>query len=462
MFRRVLFSFMCFSLCSISSFAQSKDYSDSSFRTGEILNIDVSIDNRDIKRIFDNPLNRTMYPAALTIHGEIINIGFGINGKTTLLDNTRLDIRKLPLKINFTSFKGNPYHGISEINLNNEYMDPSFMRESIAFDIFKEMGIPVPARSYADLSINGRQFGFYYAVEEIGRGFCERYYNSTLGERYKPEGKGANLEWLGFDETAYKAMGPKTKAARQYRNLLKMVRAANFAATPRELEAVLNVDQWLRYLAVCAALVNYDSFLAENSQNYFLYEKDGRFDILPYDLGMSFGALPMKNYTDIPVSELYIDDPTDGFTGSKPLILKLFSFPEYVDKYHEYIKIVAENFLEESRFEQTVDNLAELIRPYVQADTNSLYGEKSFDEDVIQLKEFAQARRISILDQLNGTAPSVGPNGPTDAQLSLEANSAARNDIRNQEAIRANKTALFIIVIALAVIFFFLVIKKRK
>lgn len=410
--RKIIFALCCL-LCSFASFAQSKeskDLSDTYFKTGKIIDINISIDDKDLNFIMENPLVKKESPAAITINDVVItNVGLQTKGRSTLLLNAKVGVEKLPLKIDFTAFKKKSYQGITALNLNNEYLDPVFMREYISYEVFKKMNVPVPAKAYSNVLINGKPFGFYLAVEEIGQSFCQRYYGSYNGELFKPNGKGANLEWLGYDKSAYKALNSRNKTAKGFKSYIKMVRAVNFATSTQEIEEALNVDEWLRYLAVNAALVNYDSFLAENPHNYFLYEKNGRFEILPYDLNMSFGGKPMKNYVDMPVYNMYIDDPTDGITGTKPVLVKLFSFPEYVERYHNYLQIIADNVLVESWLAATIDNLETLIRPSMQADPNQLYDDKSFDADVQNLKEFAAARRQSIISQLKGTVPSKGP-----------------------------------------------------
>lgn len=46
----------------------------------------------------------------------------------------------------------------------------------------------------------------------------------------------------------------------------------------------------LRYFATNTALVNLDHYQGDKKHNYYLYEENGVFSILPWDYNMSFGG----------------------------------------------------------------------------------------------------------------------------------------------------------------------------
>ena len=57
-----------------------------------------------------------------------------------------------------------------------------------------------------------------------------------------------------------------------------------------DLEKYINVDDTLAYLACSTVLSNFDSYQGGIGHNYYLYEKDGQFTMLPWDLNQSFGG----------------------------------------------------------------------------------------------------------------------------------------------------------------------------
>lgn len=61
---------------------------------------------------------------------------------------------------------------------------------------------------------------------------------------------------------------------------------------------MLDVDQVLRFLAVSVMLVHLDNYIGMG-HNYYLYEMNGRFTILPWDLNMAFGTFRMGFFSRI-------------------------------------------------------------------------------------------------------------------------------------------------------------------
>ena len=61
------------------------------------------------------------------------------------------------------------------------------------------------------------------------------------------------------------------------------------ATFPQEIEKVLDVDEALRFLAVSAGIVHLDNYIGIG-HNMYLYEVDGKFTVIPWDLNMTFGT----------------------------------------------------------------------------------------------------------------------------------------------------------------------------
>jgi spore coat protein CotH len=60
-----------------------------------------------------------------------------------------------------------------------------------------------------------------------------------------------------------------------------------------DLESVIDVDEVLRYFAVSTALSNLDSYQGSLAHNYYIYEQDGVFSVIPWDFNESFGTFTM-------------------------------------------------------------------------------------------------------------------------------------------------------------------------
>ena len=191
----------------------------------------------------------------------------------------------------------------------------------------------------------------------------------------------------------------------------------------KEIEKVLDVDQVLRFLAVSAALVQLDNYTG-TGHNYYLYETGGKFTIIPWDLNMAFGAFNAGLDTKAIINFL-IDEPTAGPIADRPLAARLLAVPAYLETYHGYLTELINGPFSPAAMGSRIDELAEMIRPYVKADTLKFYSNNAFEKSIgrgaipfrgtdpnrnmfnFGLKEFVAKRIDSIEKQLAGELPST-------------------------------------------------------
>ncbi len=143
------------------------------------------------------------------------------------------------------------------------------------------------------------------------------------------------------------------------------------ATFSQEIEKVLDVDEALRFLAVSAGIVHLDNYIGIG-HNMYLYEVDGKFSLIPWDLNMTFGTFNggiRKNG----IINYFIDEPTAGPMNRFPLADRVLSYPPYLEIYHGYLQELLDGPFSLDVVLPEVDRLAEMIRPYVQADTEAFY-----------------------------------------------------------------------------------------
>jgi spore coat protein CotH len=193
---------------------------------------------------------------------------------------------------------------------------------------------------------------------------------------------------------------------------------------PEEIEKVLDVDETLRFLAVSALIVHLDNYIGMG-HNYYLYEVDGKFTVIPWDLNMAFGTFNSGLDRD-GIINFYIDEPTSGPVAERALV-RLLAVPSYLETYHGYLEELIEGPFSEEVMNARIDELAELIRPYVEADELKFYSTEEFEtalsEDIggdgqrgmgmtpMGLKAFIAERIESVRQQLDGGLPSSSGDG---------------------------------------------------
>lgn len=466
----VVFAFLVFGVASRED-AEAKEYPylDNLFAEGVVNEINIEISEEDWADLVENPLEETYYAVDVTINGETLsNVALRTKGNNTLTSVASSDSDRYSFKIDFDYFNdGENYYGLKKLNLNNNYGDASYMREYISYRIMGEMGIPVPATSYTHITINGEEWGLYLAVEPIDEVFLERTFGDSTGDLYKPDGTGADLVYRGDDMSEYPGLVLKTNEETSDGSaILELMKALE---SGEGLEDVLDVDEVLRYLAANVALANYDSYLGNTTHNYYLYEQDGRFTIVPWDYNYSFGGFgggevdiyeptnqsmgmgggrrgdmeneepqtaagenageeqtaqmpedmsaerPENMEMEMPEGMERPEGMGGGMGGSneKPLVDTLLSQDALLTQYESYLAEIAETYFTEAYMSQIVSETAEMIAPYVEKDATAFFTYDEFLEassadatDPNSLVYFAVSMAESIENQLAGGEPT--------------------------------------------------------
>lgn len=211
--------------------------------------------------------------------------------------------------------------------------------------------------------------------------------------------------------------------------LLEVLNSDPSEVSPDDLEAVLDVDEVLRYVAASVVLVHLDNYMGMG-HNYYLYDDRGRFSFIPWDLNMSFGGFN-SGLTEAQLLGFYIDEPTAASVDQYPLIGQLIDEPEYMEIYHTYLEELVEGPFSAERMTERIDEIAAVIRPYVENDENvSLVEfERGLTSDItsgsgpvggrawavggsfIGLVHFVEQRTASITAQLSGTRMACEGDG---------------------------------------------------
>jgi hypothetical protein len=83
---------------------------------------------------------------------------------------------KAAFKIKFK--KSERFLGLHKMTLNNMVQDPSMIHESLAYSAFRAAGVPASRTSYADVLVNGEDFGIELDLETLDVDFLEKHFGS--------------------------------------------------------------------------------------------------------------------------------------------------------------------------------------------------------------------------------------------------------------------------------------------
>lgn len=173
------------------------------------------------------------------------------------------------------------------------------------------------------------------------------------------------------------------------------------------LDGIVEIDQVIRYFAVHNFVCNFDSYTGSMIHNYYLYEKDGKMSMIPWDYNLAFGAFEAgadaKGLINYP-----IDDPVSGGeTSSRPMIAWIFGNDGYTELYHSCLEELMESYFDNGYFTEMVDSVSGMIAPYVEKDPSKFCTSEEFQKGISTLKSFCLLRAQSVSGQLNGTIPST-------------------------------------------------------
>lgn len=371
-------------------------------------------------------------------------------------------------KVKFDEYvDGQTLDGLSKIALNNVMSDATYMKEYLSYDLLEKMGVPTPAFAFTNIKVNGEEWGLYFAVEVIEEEFIERNYGSLSGNLYKPEGNeiggkdknnedmkanmndgdnmvppnmgnaqggennntevnkdfkdndfrggmigggmgaanGGNLVYTDDNKKSYSDIFDnnvfKTTTESDEDKVIEMIKNLNEGTN---LEEYLNVDEILRYFAVNTFLVNLDSYASNMKHNYYLYEKDGVFEIIPWDYNLSFGAFNIG--TASKAINFPIDSPVTDTLENSPLIGKLLEVDKYKETYHKYLQEIVD-YVNDGTYENTINQVNSLISDYVKNDATAFYTYEEYTASLPELINFGIDRAKSISAQLDGSQPST-------------------------------------------------------
>ena len=345
------------------------------FQKDTVMEIRITIADADWESILADPQAEEYKSATVSVNGITVeNAGFRTKGNLTLNSVANSDSDRYSFRIKLDKYvEDQTLLGLDEFVVNNMYSDPTYLREYLSYEALASVGETVPLNAFANIYINDELFGFYLCIEAIDDSFLERNFSSSDGNLYKQD-IGSSL--LTEENEAYETYEQKNGDDESKTDLKKLIEVLNDMPEGEkgDIESVLDVDSALRYIAGNTALGNYDSYSGDKAQNYYLYGLDGKFTVIPWDFNMSIaGYMGASTGTSI-------DEPVSGTTmDARPLIKNLLAVSEYKERYYQYLEQYLAYF---DNFQDRVTELANLIRPYVEADPTKFTTLEQFEAGI--------------------------------------------------------------------------------
>lgn len=237
---------------------------------------------------------------------------------------------------------------------------------------------------------------------------------------------GADLNYTDDDVDSYSTIWDGADGKVTDSDKERVVNAIKNINEGTDLTAYLDIDNILKYMAVHEFVVNLDSLSGNMAHNYYLYENDGQLNIIPWDYNLSFGGMmnggmggsPGRESTESSEATSMLNDPIDTPFDGTDFFDALLENEEYLAQYHEYLRQLAEEYVQGGRLQEVWERLDAQTDELIETDPTAFYTAAEYEEAKETLWTVLQLRAESVLGQLDGTIPSTD-DGQQNAQDTL-------------------------------------------
>ncbi len=201
---------------------------------------------------------------------------------------------KPALKLNFSKYNSSNEDAIEDligtqyVTLNNCVQDPSYIRQSLGYFLFKQAGLPYSRCNFARVYVNDTDYGAYLNIEPIKKRHIQNNFNGNdKGNLYEIE------EGEDFTQPIMEADRISCESISKYSNK-KDLKLATTEISNNGLEGMENVidtNQFLRFFAMETLLKHWDGYTNKLNNTYIYNDVEAvpsgtkvKFNFIPWGL----------------------------------------------------------------------------------------------------------------------------------------------------------------------------------
>ncbi len=338
-------------------------------------------------------------------------IGVRYKGNSSYFSVRKSGSAKLPfnIKVNFSEKEAALPGGYTTLKLANNFRDPSFLREVLAYELAGKY-MPAPQANFARVFVNDTFVGLYSNTESVDKPFLQRHFDDGKGSLFKcdpadwnikmppdcPPSDHASLQHLGQDPTCYQSIYEMEQG--NWQDLIHFTEILN--RSPEQLEQVLDIDQALWMLAFNNLILNLDSYLGKFCHNYYLYKDSaGIFHPILWDLNMAFGGFRYNGVDEAALSDEKLQTLSPFLhyrerNNKRPLIMALLSNELWRKIYVAHMRTMLDEQFANGALMQRARELQRHVEQVVQQDSNRLYTYEGFK---MNIDTIAKADKSNII-----------------------------------------------------------------
>ncbi|MGI8604157.1 MAG: lamin tail domain-containing protein [Verrucomicrobiales bacterium] len=333
-----------------------------------------------------------------------------------------------------------PLEGETSLNLNTVYT----WNQYIAYKLMEASGLPSPTVKRVQVRFNGvnrdtglgRLAGFYIHVQPLDGNWAQQHLpNDPDGNVYKkaaPSQINYNWAYRNGNFARYQLDGwekESNQSAQDFSDIDNLLRIFNTQATSptflTQVQAVMNVDQMLRWFAAESLLINRETNIASGfDEDYSLYRgvNDPRFIFLPHDVDTVLNQGDTTTAMPAAARRTLFDMIQDG--NSMGTLAPFFNHPQIIDRYYGQFRDLLRTTFSKAEFDEMID---------------SQLGGWVDSTIITQMKAFMDERRTYVTAIVDAR---LGPPPAMPMAQNIDSVTRSRGSLFLSEVLASNRTAL--------------------
>lgn len=237
--------------------------------------VEITIAHDDLATLNSHVYARREVPARLEIAGRRYNVLARYSGQTS--------INRLKKSFTFTFSERHRFRQHLEYVLSAQTGDPTALNPTTGFWAFAQAGLLTPEVQPVAAYLNREFLGLYFLIEPIDEDFF-RVRGRSLGSLYEATNANAQFSFAeGYNvRLGFESRGEREEFFGDLERLLLILDENPAEAVPEKVERLLDVENYLRYLAVSVLIHNWDGYF----NNFRLHLDPGlaKFQFVPWDM----------------------------------------------------------------------------------------------------------------------------------------------------------------------------------
>lgn len=277
---------------------------------------------------------------------------------------------------------GQRFGTTSRLTLNNGAEDRTRVMQCLNYRMFAWADYPAPRCNLANVSVNAEPLGPYSHLESVDAKFLQREFGNSTGHLYEGQLVDFVAKWHLRWDAKTNNTDPDAAPLKPIADVLANSSDANLKA---DLEAVLNIDNFMTFWALEAVMAHWDGY-SGNRNNFYVYldpADGGRATFIPWGMNYFAGEVHQTSLRRHVSSEI----PR-----------RLSRLPEMRSRFNTEVQRILDDVYDESQMISFVDSLADQVR-LTQADDE-------YTEHIDELKKWINGRRSVVEELLVGGLPS--------------------------------------------------------